>query len=213
MKLIPGQASRKFTESNPNLMTPMENFVSLILEKNLDGRFTYHNLSHTIRVVKYVINLSGREGLDKGETEVAIIAAWFHDTGFAVKYIDHEDESIRIASDFLSSVDFPSASIDNVKECIAATRNPSSPGTPIQNIVHDADYCHLFEPDYFELVSRLRQELNTVMGKVFTDKQWWEWNLEFLKQHVFFTSSLKELWNHNRARIIGENERILKALN
>src|SRR6187402_423891 len=87
---------------NKSVLSQSEVFVRSLLEKLLDKRLHYHNLSHTLNVVGFATELAASENLSPEETETLLIAEWFHDTGFTSSYVGHERESALIASRFLS---------------------------------------------------------------------------------------------------------------
>src|SRR5690606_14574977 len=61
----------------------------------------FHNLQHTKEVVQNVKYLCAAMDINKQNTEILVVAAWFHDTGFSTTYKGHEDESKLIATHFL----------------------------------------------------------------------------------------------------------------
>jgi HD superfamily phosphodiesterase len=64
-----------------NLIEESENFVCTLLKDKLYDLYFYHDCSHTLEVVSAVKN-SIAEKLSPLESEMVIIAAWFHDTGY-----------------------------------------------------------------------------------------------------------------------------------
>jgi HD superfamily phosphodiesterase len=56
--------------------------------------YFYHDCSHTLEVVSAVKELSIAEKLSPLESEMVIIAAWFHDTGYIKGAENHENESV-----------------------------------------------------------------------------------------------------------------------
>ncbi|HEY9049080.1 MAG TPA: HD domain-containing protein [Ohtaekwangia sp.] len=195
-----------------SVLENVEDYVLQLLGKRLSKHFYYHTISHTEEVVRNVKHLCEHEQLTSDETEIAVMAAWFHDTGYIVTHENHEDESIRIASAFLRSLDCPPEKIQKVAACINTTKIDSLPAGKIENILHDADYYLLFEADYFARISMLRRELETFTEHIYADKEWWTLNLFFLKQQQFFTSYFQELWKNRKPVLVAENERILLNL-
>jgi HD superfamily phosphodiesterase len=83
-----------------NLIEESENFVCTLLKDKLYDLYFYHDCSHTLEVVSAVKELSIAEKLSPLESEMVIIAAWFHDTGYIKGSENHENESVCIVSDF-----------------------------------------------------------------------------------------------------------------
>jgi HD superfamily phosphodiesterase len=72
-----------------NLIEESENFVCTLLKDKLYDLYFYHDCSHTLEVVSAVKELS-MEKLSPLESEMVIIAAWFHDTGYIKGSENHE---------------------------------------------------------------------------------------------------------------------------
>lgn len=82
------------------LIYQIGNYVSTQLGQHLPHSFTYHNLSHTINVVKNADLIATETKLDKADKEILLIAAWFHDIGYIEGAEKHEQKSIAIATRF-----------------------------------------------------------------------------------------------------------------
>lgn len=89
-----------------SLISDVENYVTNLLGSQLDAVYVYHNLVHTQRVLETCRELVGHLKLGDEESENLLIAAWFHDTGFIKGAKNHEEESVKIASDFLIEKEF-----------------------------------------------------------------------------------------------------------
>jgi len=192
-----------------SILFETERHVRSLLETSLDKRLYYHNTLHTVNVVDHASYLANTEGLSGEETEIVLIAEWFHDTGFIASYIGHEQESVRIANHFLSPL-LPEQRIKKITACILATKKGTPPQDVLQAIMHDADYYHFFQPDYFQLVNDLRKEVAEVLGKTFTHQQWYEMNAKFLSQQSFYTAACKERWPKQKEFLLTENNRIVQ---
>jgi predicted metal-dependent HD superfamily phosphohydrolase len=194
---------------NLPIIQDAENFVRTLLRTRLDIRFSYHNVQHTERVVEHAGFLALKEGLSREDTEMLMLAAWFHDTGFTSCYAGHEHESVRIASTFLQSEGYSEERISVVKKCILSTQKNVMPDGLLECILHDADYYHLFLNDYFRSVENLRRELADIARVQFSDAQWWNMNGRFLACQEFYTHSDKTLWANRKEKLLEENERLL----
>lgn len=194
---------------NLSIIQNAEQFVRLLLTTRLDAGFLYHNLQHTESVVARSGLLALKEGLLREDTEMLILAAWFHDTGFTRCYAGHEHESVQIASAFLHSEGYAEEKISLVGKCILATQKSSVPSGLMECILHDADYYHLFLNDYFQSVGNLRRELSDIARVRFSDSQWWNMNGRFLACHSFYTDSDRASWSGRKEILLKENERRL----
>lgn len=82
----------------------------------------FHNLEHTKEVVQNVKYLCAAMDINHVDTELLIVSAWFHDTGFSKTYKGYEDESKKIATKFLLELGIRNEMIENICLCIDATK-------------------------------------------------------------------------------------------
>ena len=62
--------------TNSKLLIEVENYVRHLLLEILDTNFLYHNIDHTLRVVKSVEELTESHGLSQSDSETLLLAAW-----------------------------------------------------------------------------------------------------------------------------------------
>jgi len=103
-------------------------YVFNLMREKLPANHIYHNYNHTVDVVEASIEIAEGIDLSKEDTEIVVLGAWFHDTGFVETYEGHEEQSQQIASQFLHDNLYPEEKIEKVLGCIAATRYPQQPG-------------------------------------------------------------------------------------
>ncbi|MGB7841920.1 MAG: Pycsar system effector family protein [Salinimicrobium sp.] len=193
-------------------MTPLvekaDEFINNLFREKLPNTFLYHNYKHTQRVVK-----SSKELLEKSETnvkqgEVVLLAAWFHDSGYTKTYKEHEEESAKIAQEWLEDQKADETLIKDVLKCIRATKMAVEPEDITEKIIKDADTSHLSK-DYFKETSEfLRQELRLQHIKNFGIQEWIKQNIKlFTKQHQYYTDYAQNNWEE------GKKENLLELLN
>ncbi len=64
--------------------------ISFILDKlahELSSSLTYHNLSHTERVIQHVSVIAEEEGVIGHQRDLLLVAAAYHDAGFIEVYV------------------------------------------------------------------------------------------------------------------------------
>jgi len=179
--------------------------VSSMLEKYLPSSLLFHNLEHT-RLVVEASKVIGRESdLSDYEMEVLLIAAWFHDTGYMLAYQGHEDKSIQLAEDFLQCNNCTLDFLSSVVGCIQATEYPQYPRNPVEKVLCDADMYHFTRPDYPRYAGALREELQSVLNRVYSDQQWNKLNYAFFSTHKYWTPYGQSILNKfkmiNQSRI------------
>lgn len=128
------------------ILNKAEKYCFHILNKGYCNELPFHNIEHTRKVVANVKLISKELSLSDKDSELSQIAAWFHDTGFSVKYKEHEQASKIIAKEFLFNNQID---IDKICNCIDATRMPQSPTTRIAEVLCDADLFHISTEHFF----------------------------------------------------------------
>ncbi len=177
----------------------------MIVEKMSD-EYTYHSLAHTLEVVKDSAEIGRGCQLSEEEMEMLEIAAWFHDSGYTITYEDHERLGADMAREFLSAMQYPTAKIQLITECIMATSIPQSPDHIVASVLCDADLCHLGRTDYNEKASLLRKEWEITRDWQYTDSEWYEKTVEFFKSHNFHTNYAHEHFREQKWKNIREME-------
>lgn len=171
-----------------------EDYAKNLLKDKLSSAYTYHNLDHTIQVVDKIKILAKEENISPEDTENLLLAGWFHDLGYVDNADNHEEESRKIASDFLKQHQFPEERIAKIGELILATDKFYKPKNHLEEVIKDADLYHLASDDYFRICENLRQEIKEVHHQKFSKQQWSELNIVFFSKHQFYTKFAKENW-------------------
>lgn len=171
-----------------------EDYAKNLLKDKLSSAYTYHNLDHTIQVVDKIKILAKEETISPEDTENLLLAGWFHDLGYVDNADNHEEESRKIASDFLKQHQFPEERIAKIGELILATDKFYKPKNHLEEVIKDADLYHLASDDYFRICENLRQEIKEVHHQKFSKQQWSELNIVFFSKHQFYTKYAKENW-------------------
>jgi predicted metal-dependent HD superfamily phosphohydrolase len=192
----------------------VQDFVSDLINGKLSNAYSYHNLDHTLGVVKAVESLCNEEKVAPSDKEMVLVAAWFHDTGYTNGCKNHEDLSVEIAAHFLKEKEKSDDYIAAVSRLIKATAKEYIPQTPLEKIIKDADYHHILDDDYIFSCECLRKEWENVEGKVFTDMEWATENEFFLsKVHQFYTPHAQEHWQPLKEKNIKRLRKKIKKMN
>lgn len=188
-----------------SIVKKAENFVFTLFKDKLSPNYIYHNYNHTLRVVTYALLLAEEEGVNEEDTEKVVLAAWFHDTGYAESDLNHEEISCRFAEDFLKENDYPENKISEVCELIRSTKMTEKPANLLQYIIRDADSSHFAEKNYDKISELLRAEWKLTLGKEFTDKEWVKANRDVLMhKHRFYTNYAKKKMQSVKERNIAK---------
>ena len=167
--------------------------VTEIFKTKVNHLFVFHNLEHTRQVVNAAGEIAGHYPLNDDDQFVLFISAWFHDTGFSSGHSEeHEKESIKLAEKLLSRCNEDQELINRVSSCIQATHLPQEPRDLVEKILCDADLYHLGTNMFTKWSGHLRQELQTYYKSDFSEEEWREINIEFLKSHNYFTGYCRQ---------------------
>lgn len=197
---------------NNQIVTEAAVYVSEFLSANLNKEIYYHDFFHTFSVAQATEMLSDICNITKNEKRIVLIAAWFHDTGYTKKSIDHEMESAAIAEQFLRKHEIDEEEINAVKNCILATKYPPKPATLLEQIICDADLHYISEASFMDRSNLLRKEW-AAEGKNYTDKEWHESNIKFLTDHNFQTEYCRKYFTEGKQKNIKKIKAKLEEIN
>jgi predicted metal-dependent HD superfamily phosphohydrolase len=179
---------------NLTLLEKVENYVSdLFLNANTASLF-YHNYNHTLSVVEGVKEAAEILDLSDYETEILILSAWFHDTGYLYTRIEHEAKSIEVAQNALR----PNYThlIEAVTTCIAATKVGVRPKNNLAALLKDVDVAFGSAYNFKQTNNAFREELVVSENKIFSNEAWKKMSTDFLKTVEFYSDYGKMNFRH-----------------
>jgi predicted metal-dependent HD superfamily phosphohydrolase len=147
----------------------------------------FHNLHHTLDVVKAAEEIGRQSELNEEELESLIIAAWLHDIGYAEGAHEHERKAADKAKTFLTEQGAAPRMILEVTEAILSTKVPQQPRSLIAKVLCDADLYHLSTEACQAKADNLREEWRNIDGKSMPETEWLQTNLQFLENHRYQT--------------------------
>lgn len=174
-------------ETQDYLLARTKEFVVNTLRRS-PGSICYHDLGHTERVVKAAVLIGRSSHLPTGQLNAAMIAAWFHDVDYYHGAMGHEERSALIAKTRLTAWGAGAPFVRDVSQAILATRMPQSPRNEMEMVLCDADLAHLASDTYEAHAALLKEELENGQGyPQVSEFEWCRTNLQFLRQHTYFT--------------------------
>ncbi|MBZ0178258.1 MAG: DUF5706 domain-containing protein, partial [Melioribacteraceae bacterium] len=189
-----------------------ERVTKLFSESNMADDY-YHNISHTHEVISAVKDIGNNAGLTEKELNLVVIASWFHDTGYIKGDDGHEELSAKYAEEFLLEKNVDRSFIDDVKNCILATKVPQQPKNLMEEVICDADLHHLGTDEFFIKNEFLRIEIEQKHKKKFLETEWLENSINFLSQHKFFTDyAEKKFGDQKRKNFLKLQKQLRKKL-
>jgi len=196
-----------------NFTDQVQDFVYNLLKDKLSSSFIYHNFNHTSDVVKAVKILSEQEKINDLESEILVVAAWFHDTGYIHGFENHEERSVKIATEFLNQYEKTPEYIEQVNTLIRATEFHYVPKNVLEKIIKDADFYHFTVTNYNDRCELLRGEWECVKQKQTSDLEWAKENLSVLTQyHQYYTDYAIANWQQLKEKNISIIQDKIKSM-
>ena len=191
------------------LDTPESKFIIEKLSAELLPHLQYHCVNHTLDVYRTAAMIAKNEGVGAEDTRLLLIAALYHDSGFLQQSKGHEKVSCEIASEVLPRYGYSPTEIGKICEMIAATQIPQSPHSLLEQIICDADLDYLGRDDFFEKGHNLYLEMHHE-GTITNEADFDKLQIDFLKQHSYFTQTAQNLRNEKKAehlnRLLSKNK-------
>jgi len=180
-----------------------------LLNSKLPKKLYYHNVEHTLDVIKVVSQYIKRENIDNESAYLLRIAALLHDLGFTDTNVDHEEKSAEMAEELMLECGFSKNHIKVVQGLIRATRIPQSPKTDLERIICDSDLDYLGRNDFHEISNRLYKELKAA-SMVFNKTHWNKAQIKFLEAHKYHTAFAQKNRQPKKEMRIIEIKKLLK---
>lgn len=189
----------------------VKKFVVNKLKKELSPKFYYHSPEHTLDVYNASIRFAKMENLNGHNLILLKTAALYHDIGFIKKYKDHEDISIEIAKETLVEFGYSHEDIDIICHLINCTRLPQKAENIMEEILCDADLDYLGRDDFFMIAQKLRYEWEELGYLHSTLREWYEFQINFLEEHHYFTNSGKYLRHNGKIKNLLEIKNLFES--
>lgn len=181
------------------------------LGRELAPMLCYHCLAHTRDdVAAAAERLADLEGLAGEDRLLLLTAAYFHDIGYVERRADHEAAGIRIAQAVLPDFGYSPGQVQAIGQLLLATQLPQTPATLAEQILADADLDVLGRADYWDRSRALRAEWE-FFGLRVTDAEWYQSQLDFLRQHHYFTASARRLRQPTKQAHMARLARLLRG--
>jgi len=190
MKGLPNEKFRvrlqllRLLDVEENMLSKMENELPEIL--------SFHNLKHTVNVSTQVELIGRAEGISDEEMIFVQTAALFHDSGFLEGFENYKQTSCFYAKDILPKYGYSNDQIKTICELIMSTQMPVSPDNKLEEIICDANFAYLGRVDFIDIMKNQAKEM-TNFNVVSSEKEWFEKQLEFVKDHEFYTATARVL--------------------
>jgi hypothetical protein len=184
----------------------------LFRKVNPDNPLVFHNFGRSRALVDASREIAKGSKLDDEELEVVLLAAWFHDTGYAAARDGGQKKSIELARSFLADERQPQQLADAVAACIEAARAPLQ-DNPMHEVLHDALLLPMVSKNYLAEAEQIRLERQRRNGERYSDVEWSQTCIEFFDSNQFRTRYAQLQYNDRRAaNLVGLHKLLHKQL-
>lgn len=179
------------------------------LAEYLPANLYYHGVHHTEDVCEAAERLAHSEGVTGEDFHLLMTAAWLHDSGFSRQYFKNEPVGAEIAREILPAFNYTPAQIEIIAQMILATALPQNPHSHLDQIICDADLDYLGRGDFYTIAHTLKREWDEY-GLKKNLREWYEQQVRFVENHVYFTESARRLRNDGKRAYIAEMKDLLQ---
>jgi predicted metal-dependent HD superfamily phosphohydrolase len=180
-----------------------EKFILNRLKNELPAELFYHGYHHTIDVMNAAMKIADAENISEEERKLLRIAVAFHDAGFIYVYKNHEEKGCEMAKENLSFFGFTPRQIELICNMIIATKIPQKPKNKLEGILCDADLDYLGRGDVYPIAQTLFEE-SKIFLNIGSEKKWNEVQINFLKNHCYYTSYALQQRQPKKQRYLAE---------
>lgn len=193
-----------------SILSKAQVFVKQLLTEKLPSSHLYHNYEQTERIVQAAEEIAKTFDLNHADHEVLMLAAWFQSTGYISNYDEHEEESQKIAKDFLKMEKVEEQKIEETLAAINSTKRSLEPVGTIQEILHDASLYHISQGDYLKVSQNLRKEWEHVYQKSFSSMDWFQSSIKFIIESKFYTPYGIEVLDPKKDKVLKDLKKKMK---
>ncbi|MBU8901291.1 MAG: HD domain-containing protein [Victivallales bacterium] len=172
------------------------------LQQELSKKLHYHRTEHSIHVINIAESIARSESIKGDDLLLLKSAALLHDTGFLKYPIQNESMGCRIAEKILPDYGYTPEQIKLIDAMIMATAIPQNPTNLLEKIICDADLSYLGTSDAMTESNNLRLEMKLLQHRVFSDIEWIDFQLDFLRAHNFFTTYARKYIEPGKGKFI-----------
>ncbi len=172
------------------------------LQQELPSKLYYHRTEHSIHVIKESEIIGRSEGIKGNDLLLLKTAALLHDTGFLKCPSQHEPMGCQIASKILPDYGYTPEQVKLIDGMILATAIPQNPTSLLQEIICDADLSYLGTSNAMTESNNLRLEMKLLQHRIFSDIEWIDFQLDFLRAHIFFTTYARKYITPGKEKFI-----------
>ncbi len=174
-----------------------------------DNPLVFHSFGRARALVDATREVAKGAKLDDDDLTALLLAAWFHDTGYAAGPKGNRKQSAEMARAFLAEQRQPLELAEEVAAAIQATDSPS-PDKLVQEVLHDALLLVIANKNYLALAEQFRLERERRKAEVHSDVEWTKICIAFFDNHQFRTRYAQLEYNAGRAANLVRLHKLLR---
>ncbi len=194
-----------------NIFNAAHQHVLNLFNQQYDTRLLFHSYQRTHDIVTKVDEMGKALNFSDSTIEVALLAAWFHATGYLFDYNDPVSKSTEQAKAFLSSQRYSSDKLNKVLAAINTTNDTINPVSKEEQLLNDAIASLNATENFFEHRPLLRLEWEFLQNRKLSTYEWNQIQLQELLNTRFHTDYGKLNYSNEVAKNIrSQKDRVEK---
>jgi len=194
--------------ANKKSINRISNYVAQYYQEHKQPGLVFHNLDHTIYVVKALAKIADYHDIPADDGFLLLAAGWFHNLGYVHGINGYAENSLRVARAYMEEQGLAESQMVKVLELITIAHQNVEPSNLLQEIILDAVNFHVGKKSFLKKNELLRKETELTEKKIVSRNEWYKNSTEFLENHRFHTVYAKTLLAEQKS----ENLYHLKAL-
>jgi len=182
----------------------------LFRNSNPGSPLIYYGYKRSREVVGVTKEIAKGNKLNGDDGQVLLLAAWFHDAGYAGGENGGLAKSIEHARTFLAQQGQPQRIGDAVAACLQGVDGEDLHDGLVQDVLRDALLVSIASKNYPQEAELLRLDEERLTGKVYSDVEWTRSRIDYLQNHAFRTRWAQLEYNGQRARNLVRLHKLLR---
>lgn len=197
------------SKNNDIVRRSAEHVFGLFRGAARDGALVYHGFDRARSVASACKEIAKGCKLDDEQTQIAMLAAWFYDAGYAAGPNTDRQQSVEMLRAFLAEQGEPAELADAVEACMTGSQSYTHE-TLAQEVLHDALLVPMADKSFLRKLGLLRLEKERRGGVHQSDVEWTEACILYLDQHPFRTRYAQIEYNAGRAENVVRLHKLLR---
>jgi len=202
------------------ILNQVEAFATNLIVNELPDSVLYHDISFTHRLVASVKEISQKEGLSDADSELLIITAWLYGTGYRDVEMFKGKKLFssciactqQISKQFLSSIHYQSDGIKIIFNILEKSTPSNTPNGILDQVFVDAIYMDFAQDKGLKYIKKMYQELLLFNDVTIVKKNWYQYLIDLLENHQYYTNYGKSTLEQKKFRLIKELKQQYKDL-